>query len=89
MIGECFLCGRWAQLDKHHIFGSALRNKSEKYNLFVYLCRACHTDSPDGVHHDAQKMQALHEYGERKWLQEHNATIEDFRREFYKNYLEE
>ena len=89
MTGKCFLCGQWAQLEKHHIFGGALRKKSERYGLTVYLCHTCHNEPPNGVHHNAQAMQALHEYGERKWLAEHNATIEDFRREFYKNYLEE
>jgi len=89
MSGECFLCGRWARLEEHHIFGAALRNKSKKYGLTVYLCHRCHNEPPFGAHHNAKTMQALHEYGERKWLQEHNATIEDFRREFYKNYLED
>ena len=89
MTGECFLCGRWTQLEKHHIFGGALRKKSERYGLTVYLCHTCHNEPPNGIHHSAQAMQALHEYGERKWIAEHNATIEDFRREFYKNYLEE
>ena len=89
MNGECFLCGQYTQLEKHHLFGGALRKKSEKYGLTVYLCHSCHNEPPNGVHFSAKAMQGLHEYGERKWLAEHNATIEDFRREFYKNYLEE
>lgn len=32
-------------------------------------------------------MQRLHEYGQRKAMKEQGWTVEDFRREFYKNYL--
>lgn len=37
----CWLCGRNGNgdpLECHHIFGGAMRKKSEKYGLKVYLC---------------------------------------------------
>ena len=34
-------------------------------------------------------MQYLHEYGQRKAMQENNWTIEQFREVFGKNYLQE
>lgn len=86
MTGHCELCGRYGPLERHHIFGGALRNKSEKYGLVVYLCHWCHNE-PGGVHHNAQLMQQMHEYGQRKAMEENGWTVEDFRREFYKNYL--
>lgn len=62
MYTECFLCHQYCDTEKHHIFGGALRKKSEK-------------------------MQALHEYGQRKTMEEHGWTIEDFIANFYKNYI--
>ena len=81
------MCGRYAQLERHHIFGGALRKKSEKYGLCVELCHACHNEPPDGVHFNAENMLMLHKYGQQKYMKEQNATKEDFMREFYKNYL--
>jgi hypothetical protein len=82
------LCGRYGNLERHHIFGGALRKKSEKYGLTVDLCHSCHNEPPEGAHHNKDTMQKLHEYGQRKAMKENGWTIEDFRREFYKNYLE-
>lgn len=85
--GICFLCGKYGQLERHHIFGGALRKKSEHYKLVVNLCHYCHNEPPNGVHFNKDKMLELHQIGQQKYMAEHNATIDDFRREFYKNYL--
>lgn len=68
---------------------SAVRcaKKSERYGLVVTLCHSCHNEPPYGVHHNAKAMQKLHEYGQRKAMAENGWNIDDFRREFYKNYL--
>lgn len=87
MTGTCFLCGRHGPVERHHIFGAALRKKSEKYGLTVYLCHWCHNEPPEGVHHNAENMLVLHRYGQEKIMRENGWSIEDFRREFYKNYL--
>lgn len=88
---KCWLCGRNGSadpLDRHHIFGGWRRKKSEKYNLVVYLChRDCHIFGPDAVHQNAETMQRLHEYGQRKAMKENRWSKEDFIREFGKNYL--
>lgn len=63
MYTECFLCHQYCDTEKHHIFGGALRKKSEKYKLTVQLCPYCHRDNKEGVHNNREKMQALHEYG--------------------------
>lgn len=86
MTDYCFLCGRYGPVERHHLFGGALRKKSEKYGLVVNLCHWCHNEK-GGVHFEADLMQQLHEYGQRKAMQEQGWTVEDFRREFYKNYL--
>lgn len=86
-MNKCFLCGRETITEKHHIFGAALKKKSEKYGLLVDLCHYCHNEPPIGAHHNKDTMLYLHQYGQRKVMAEQNWTIEDFRKEFYKNYL--
>nr|DAQ71398.1 MAG TPA: Recombination enhancement, RecA-dependent nuclease [Caudoviricetes sp.] len=89
----CWLCGRNGStdpLDKHHLFGAANRDKSERYGLYVYLCHSrCHIFGSDAVHRNPETMHLLHEYGQRKAMREQGWIVEDFRREFGKNYLED
>lgn len=88
---RCWLCGANGgadPLDRHHIFGGALRGKSERYGLVVDLCHSrCHIFGPHAVHRNKETMQLLHRYGQRKAMAENGWTVEEFRREFYKNYL--
>lgn len=90
---ECFLCGKNGSsdpLDKHHIFGGANRKKSERFGLTVDLCHhECHIFGKHAVHNDANVMQRLHEYGQRKAMSENGWSIDDFIREFGRNYLED
>lgn len=89
---ECWLCGRnGAQdpLDRHHLFGGPLRNKSEKYGLVVDLCHhRCHIFGKDAAHKSRKTMLKLKQYGQRKAMQEQGWTVEDFIREFGRNYIE-
>ena len=88
---SCWLCGRNGAadpLDKHHIFGGANRNKSEKYGLVVYLCHNdCHIFGPEAAHNNADTMQKLHEYGQKKAMKEQGMTVDQFIKTFGKNYL--
>ena len=90
----CFLCGEPAQwndpLDRHHIFGGALRKKSEEYGLVVYLHHnKCHIFGKEAVHNNAMNMLKLKQNGQAKAMAENNRTIEEFRQHFRKNYIEE
>lgn len=91
MMKKCWLCGKNGNgdpLDRHHIFGGANRKKSEKYGLVVDLCHhECHIFGKNAAHQNAETMQKLHEYGQRKAMKENNWTIPDFIREFDRNYL--
>jgi len=88
MTGKCFLCKQTAPLERHHIFGGAYRDKSEQYGLTVDLCHNCHNEPPDGVHHNREKMDTLRRYGQIKAMGANDWTVEDFIREFGKNYYE-
>ena len=87
MTENCFLCGKYGEVEKHHIFGGANRNKSEKYKLTVFLCHGCHNEPPRGVHHNRNAMDDLRKYGQQKAMSEQNWTVEKFTEVFGKNYL--
>ncbi|MEG1758617.1 MAG: hypothetical protein RR235_09205 [Oscillospiraceae bacterium] len=38
MFGVCELCGREAALERHHVWGGALRKKSDKLGAVAMLC---------------------------------------------------
>lgn len=87
----CYLCGRlggFDPLDKHHVFGGALRKKSEKYGLTVYLHHdSCHIFGPRSAHQSGETARYLHQQAQRAAMERYSWTVEDFRREFYKNYF--
>lgn len=90
---ECWLClrnGSTDPLDRHHIFGGAYRDKSERYGLTVYLCHySCHIFGPDAAHRNGETMRQLHRYGQRKAMMDNGWSTADFVREFGKDYLSE
>jgi hypothetical protein len=92
-MDKCFICGRNGngdKLDRHHIFGAANRSKSEKYGLVVLLCHErCHIFGKYSVHQNAEVMDYVHKYGQRKAMAEQGWTVEQFREVFGANYLDD
>ena len=85
---KCFLCQRsGVKLDRHEIFGNAMRNKSKRMGLWVSLCHEpCHLVH---AHGNAEVMDWLHRIGEQACIENYDFTIPMFREEFYTNYLED
>lgn len=86
--GECFLCGNYETVERHHLFGGPFRKKADRLKLTVMLCPWCHQIDPDSAHKSAETRLYLHKYGQRKAMREQGWSVEDFVREFGKNYLE-
>jgi len=91
---RCYLCGEPAgyydPLDKHHVFGAYLRKKSEKYGLTVYLHHnKCHIFGENSVHVNAEINNRLKAEAQRAAMNYYGWSVEDFRREFCKNYIDE
>lgn len=88
----CWLCGRNGNqdpLDRHHIFGGAYRDKSEKYGLVVLLChKRCHIFGKNAAHKNVKTSRQLRQYGQQKVMQEQGWSVQQFIIEFGKNYLE-
>ena len=87
MTGECFLCGRYGEVQVHHLIPGANRKKSDEYGLTVTLCPDCHTLGPKSVHRNPEVMKVLKKYGQTMWMEKTGGTIEDFIKEFGRNYL--
>lgn len=92
--GRCFLCGRDGKedpLDWHHIFGGAAdREKCERYGLKVRLCHGrCHIFGEFAAHNNAGTAKTLRRWGQKKAMVELGWDVDDFRREFGRNYLDD
>lgn len=88
---KCFICKQNANgdpLDKHHCFSGALRSKSEKYGLTVYIHHnKCHIFGERSAHKNAEINRKLQAYAQRKAMEHYGWSEEDFRKEFYKSYV--
>ena len=89
MTGTCFLCGNYETVERHHLFGGALRPKADRLHLTVMLCPWCHQYDADSAHRSAETRLYLHKYGQMKAMREQGWTVEEFIREFGRNYLDE
>lgn len=86
MEGNCYICGVWTKLEKHHVYGGARRNTSERYGAVVWLCHNCHNEPPDGVHFNKAVRLWLQEDMQKKLMAKYNWSVQDFVNRFYKNY---
>lgn len=82
----CFRCGRSdRKLDRHEPHGGAFRKKSKRYGMWLMLCHEpCHLSI---AHREASENLRLKKIAQRRAMQVYNWTIQDFIREFGKNYI--
>lgn len=81
---QCFKCEQYRDTARHEIFGGALRSKSKQYGLWVNVCPACHAE----IHGSGQLQAEYHAQAQRIAMQRYGWTVQDFRKRFYKNYLD-
>lgn len=88
---RCYICHqRDEPLDLHHVFYGALRKKSNHYGAIVWLCHnRCHIFGENAVHRNHKVDIWLKKRCQRALMLREGWTIEQFREEFYKNYLDE
>lgn len=87
--GVCLICQRIVRTENHHIFGGGNRKKADRDGLTVYLCHHCHNEPPNGVHYNRERNNKLKQIGQQAWMECYTKTVEDFIREYGKNYLTE
>lgn len=81
----CFLTNSTQNLHRHHIFGGANRDNSEKYGLWIYLTADMHNMSNKGIHFNRELAITIKQLGQKEFEKTH--TREEFMRIFGKNYL--
>ena len=86
----CYFCGTPYNLHKHHIFyGTANRQKSEKYGCWVYLCYMHHNGSNAGVHFNKKLDTELKQRAQCAFEAHYHCTRAAFVNIFGKNYLDD
>jgi hypothetical protein len=88
----CWRCGRNGyrdHLDRHEVFGGAMRQKSKELGLWVVLCHVrCH-EGDTGVHRDREFDLALKRTAQRYAMERYGWSVLEFRSRFRNNYLDE
>lgn len=80
---ECLIC-KSPYVECHHVFEGSRRQKSDKYGLTVWLCRAHHTGTY-GVHFNTNLERKLKVFAQKEFEKKYGHDF--FMREFGKNYL--
>lgn len=82
---RCFICGRFGETARYEIFGGSRRSASKALGLWVNVCPACH----NAIHDSGELQDRYHREGQ-IWAEAYYLwNHDDFRRRFYKNYLED
>lgn len=82
---RCFICGRVTELERHHVLGGvANRPLSEKYGLWVWLCREHHTGKA-GAQYDRKTGDSLKRLAQIAF--EARYSRDEWMNVFRKNYL--
>lgn len=84
---ECFICGRSNyKLDRHEVYGGALRTKSKNYGCWCLLCHEpCHLTT---IHQNAAERRKLKAVCQEIAMVEYGWSKEEFIRRFGRNYLD-
>ena len=86
---DCYSTERTSVFCHRHevFFGTANRKKSIKDGLVVFLTPKKHNMSNEGVHFNHEFNIYLKKIGEQAWCDYYGKTIEDFIKEYGRNYL--
>lgn len=83
----CYITGEEYNLHKHHVFGGANRKKSERLGLTIYLRADWHNMEKYSIHMDAELNHKIKAEAQEKAMEYYDWTVDDFIREFGKNYM--
>lgn len=85
----CYVCGTTQNLHVHHVYGGVGRRPvSDREGCWVFLCARHHNMSNAGIHFDKELDALVKAECQRRWMERESATIDDFRRVFYVNYID-
>ena len=89
---RCYICGGYGTsvdpLDCHHVFFGALRSKSDRYGLTVYIHHnRCHIFGRDAVHVNAEVDRALKKCAQIAAMQRYGGSEQECINELRKSYI--
>lgn len=79
---RCQVCGAYGATQIHHIFGGASRKISEKHDLVIELCPACHRKA----HEDADFSCCLKHDCQLEWL-ENGGSMDDWMAMMHRSWV--
>lgn len=92
--GTCYLCmklngdyRKYTALHKHHVYGGALRDISEREGFFAWLCLRHHIDGAEAVHNNQENMRFLQRECQKAYERTH--TRQQFMELIGRNYIED
>ena len=83
---HCFICYRNGPKARHEVFHGPLRKKAKRLGLWVNLCPLCHYEVHNG---DGKLDLILKRNGQSAAMSRYNWSVDEFRWNFGKNYLED
>jgi len=78
---RCYICGRYGQMEIHHMLHGIRRKAADKYGLTVHICPLHHRLLHDKGFYDEE----LEQVAQRTFEETH--SHEEFMQIFGKNYL--
>lgn len=78
---RCYLCGKYGNMQVHHMLHGIHRKNADHYGLTVHLCPMCHKD----LHDNGENDLFLEKQAQRVF--EHKYNHRDFMTVFGKNWL--
>lgn len=82
---QCEICHRYANTERHHVFGGPNRKNSEKWGMVAELCPDCHRTGPGNVTDDYDQSLILKQRYQRIFEADHSRA--EFMKIFGRNYL--
>ena len=79
---KCELCGRWTNLETHHLMnGNGLRKRADEDGLVIKVCRDCHNK----IHANSALRLELKRRAQHRYMSTH--SLEEWMARYHKNYL--
>lgn len=82
---RCYRCHRFGDTARHEIYGGSRRKASKALGLWINVCPDCHA----AIHASGILQYHYHKQGQLLAEAYYHWNHDDFRRRFYKNYLED
>lgn len=86
----CWLCEcSGGRIERHEVFGGALREKSKAHGLWLGLCPECHRTAPHAVHRNAETAKSMKMFAQTMAMERYGWDMPEWLGKYYKNYRED